>query len=277
MAVICLFGKIGSTQTMQNSTGQVYRYTGKPFDDDNGIDIYYYGARYYDPELGRFLSCDPLASKYPGWSPYVYTLDNPIKFIDPNGEDAWEFIKGGGTGAFNFVTGTLMGIHENIQAFNENPVDYIEDVGMNATAFVMADKEKMAQDMALQIADKWTSGDFGKGEIVGQVGASIALAFAGVKGPNIFGATNKIKTAQGLISKAGTLTRLKSGKLQGFVTGNADDIFGQLTKGAEKLESGVYKLKDGTIIHRHPSKSTGATTIDINKNGQIYKIRIEEK
>ena len=37
------------------SLNQKYRYTGKPFDEDGGIDIYYYGARYYDPMLGRFL------------------------------------------------------------------------------------------------------------------------------------------------------------------------------------------------------------------------------
>ena len=67
------------------SLNQRYRYTGKPFDEDGGIDIYYYGARYYDPMLGRFLAIDPLASKYPGWSPYVYTMDNPLKYIDPDG------------------------------------------------------------------------------------------------------------------------------------------------------------------------------------------------
>jgi RHS repeat-associated protein len=86
VAVICLFGWIGSTQTMQDNTGQAYRYTGKPFDEDNGIDVYYYGARYYDPELGRFLSIDPLSGKYPGWSPYVYCANNPLRYIDPDGE-----------------------------------------------------------------------------------------------------------------------------------------------------------------------------------------------
>ncbi len=74
----------GANQTI--STGQKYRYTGQPFDDDGAFDLYYYGARYYDPVLGRFTSRDAMASKYPGWSPYAYTLDNPIKSIDPNGK-----------------------------------------------------------------------------------------------------------------------------------------------------------------------------------------------
>ena len=47
--------------------------------------MYYYGARYYDRAGQRFISVDPLASKYPGWSPYVYTLGNPVKYVDPDG------------------------------------------------------------------------------------------------------------------------------------------------------------------------------------------------
>jgi RHS repeat-associated protein len=75
----------GAAEDSQDSTGQSCRYTGKMIDTENDLDIYYYGARYYDPELGRFLSMDPLAEKYPGWSPYVYAADNPINVFDPNG------------------------------------------------------------------------------------------------------------------------------------------------------------------------------------------------
>ncbi|MEZ4909184.1 MAG: RHS repeat-associated core domain-containing protein [Saprospiraceae bacterium] len=60
-----------------------YRFTGKEQDSETGL--YYYGARYYDPRLGRFLSVDPLAEKYGAWSPYAYTFDNPMKFNDPTG------------------------------------------------------------------------------------------------------------------------------------------------------------------------------------------------
>ena len=63
-----------------------YRFTGKEQDAETGL--YYYGARYYDPRLGRFLSVDPLAEKYAGWSPYAYVFDNPLKFTDPTGMEA---------------------------------------------------------------------------------------------------------------------------------------------------------------------------------------------
>ena len=44
-----------------------------------------FGARIYDSRLGRWLSLDPLQAKYPSLSPYNFTANNPILFIDPDG------------------------------------------------------------------------------------------------------------------------------------------------------------------------------------------------
>ncbi len=55
----------GASQTV--STGQKYQYTGQPYDDDGAFGLYYYGARYYDPVLGRFTSRDPKVPKCPSW------------------------------------------------------------------------------------------------------------------------------------------------------------------------------------------------------------------
>jgi RHS repeat-associated protein len=60
-----------------------YKFTGKERDTESGLD--YFGARYYNSELGRWYSVDPLASKYPGWSSYNYCGNNPLNRIDYDG------------------------------------------------------------------------------------------------------------------------------------------------------------------------------------------------
>ena len=62
-----------------------YKYNGKELQDDFNINLYDYGARNYDPAIGRWFNIDPMAPKYFSHSPYTYTLNNPVYFIDPDG------------------------------------------------------------------------------------------------------------------------------------------------------------------------------------------------
>jgi len=70
-----------------------YLYSGKELQPDYNLQWYDYGARLYDPQLGRWHSLDPLAEKYFLLSPYNFTLNNPLRFIDPNGEGVDEIVK----------------------------------------------------------------------------------------------------------------------------------------------------------------------------------------
>lgn len=79
-----------------NDESQRYKFNGKELDRLLGIDWYDYGARMYDPILCRWNRPDPLADDYLNVSPYVYCLDNPVKFVDPDGRSVWtKIIKGG--------------------------------------------------------------------------------------------------------------------------------------------------------------------------------------
>lgn len=65
-----------------------YLFNAKELDEETGL--YYYGARYYDPRISIWLSPDPLAEKYPGLSPYCFTNNNPLNYVDITGEEPTE-------------------------------------------------------------------------------------------------------------------------------------------------------------------------------------------
>lgn len=64
---------------------QPYKYNGKKLDQMHGLNLYDYSARYYESAVGRFTSVDPLAEKYYSISPYAYVMNNPMRYIDPDG------------------------------------------------------------------------------------------------------------------------------------------------------------------------------------------------
>jgi RHS repeat-associated protein len=71
---------------------------------DTETDLDYRGARFYDSEVVRFLSLDPLAHSYPSLSPYNYVGGNPLMFIDPTGAQ----ITGAGvSGVLSFFGGMI--------------------------------------------------------------------------------------------------------------------------------------------------------------------------
>ncbi|MEM1122470.1 MAG: DUF4329 domain-containing protein, partial [Bacteroidota bacterium] len=79
---------------------QPYLFNGKELDREN--DLYYYGARYYDRETGLWLSVDPLATDFPSWSPYAFTLNNPMSMVDPDGKKPGELFKSRDAAAIDF-------------------------------------------------------------------------------------------------------------------------------------------------------------------------------
>ncbi|MDX6183946.1 DUF6443 domain-containing protein [Flavobacterium sp. Fl-77] len=72
--------------SLGNNDAQKYKFNGKELQDELGLGMYDYGARNYDPALGRWMNVDPKTEMLEKSSPYVYALNCPIVYLDRDGE-----------------------------------------------------------------------------------------------------------------------------------------------------------------------------------------------
>jgi len=76
----------------RHESSNEYRYGFNGMEKDDEVsgegNSYDFGARLYNPRVGRWLTLDPMASSYPNQSPYNFAVNSPLLFNDPNGEDA---------------------------------------------------------------------------------------------------------------------------------------------------------------------------------------------
>lgn len=77
---------------------------------------YDFGARMYDPRIGRWLALDEKSNKYPGWSPYNFSLNSPIGVMDPDGD---EKIVISGAQYDKAAANKLMFVHQSIRQMKQ--------------------------------------------------------------------------------------------------------------------------------------------------------------
>ena len=96
-----------------------YTFSAKEKDSETGLS--YFGSRYYSSDLSVWLSVDPMASKYPSLSPYVYCANNPVKVVDPNGEEIVIFVN---KTKYTYNGKDFVDGNGNVATFSKNSFEY---------------------------------------------------------------------------------------------------------------------------------------------------------
>ncbi|OAN63257.1 hypothetical protein A8B79_15700 [Balneola sp. EhC07] len=127
-----------------------FTYNGKEFGGELGLNWYHYGARFYDPTVGRWLSVDPLGQFH---SSYLVNANNPLIYKDEDGE--WVHIVVGG------LVGTAVGVYNVAKEKGLNPKNWdMKDVGR-----IMVSTGTGALIAAVPSSAGWVAGGIQAGSI----------------------------------------------------------------------------------------------------------------
>lgn len=150
-------------RSQTSSPDDRYKFTGKERDyGETGWD--YFGARYYDSKIGRWLQVDPLADKYPGWSPYNYALNNPLRIFDPDGRDGWDFLWGIAKGFGKHIISTTA---SSLKLASDGLVQSVSDPSLSLQVLSLIENPSQVTDAVTTKYNQLTS-DFGSTESSGE-------------------------------------------------------------------------------------------------------------
>lgn len=256
------FGKRWNTASLPVSDNRD-RFNGKEDQSFAGLPFSDYSARMYDRERGRWLSQDPKSEDYFSSTQYGFCGNNPIRYIDPSGMAVQKT--------------------DSVQVIDIDPITvttYRNNPLSNAVLLFMWSAAEWGE--MWNNATGHVNSTFNNNLVTGMnLWSSIAISWGISKlfrsSGNITKSTKKqiYKNADDLISAAKELKRLKGGVRQGRVIGNIDEIFQSISQGGQRIGKNSFRLPDGTIITKYSSSTTGVPTIHINKQGQLFKIRVE--
>ncbi len=123
-----------------------YRYGGKEWLMQEGLNYYDFAARQYDPTTGRFIHPDPLNGKYPHLSSYLYCAGNPINATDPTGMAVIYDMNGAYVGTTD--EGFTGGVYIYNGTTNIDFSEYTEDELKNSESLILFSYEELASSLS---------------------------------------------------------------------------------------------------------------------------------
>ncbi|MGB9716478.1 MAG: RHS repeat domain-containing protein, partial [Thermodesulfovibrionales bacterium] len=231
-----------------------YKYTDQEYDPETGL--YYYGARYYDPVVGRFISADSIVQD--PYDPqtlnrYSYARNNPLLYTDPSGQFFLEIIVGALIGAA--IGGTVAAITEG---------DILQGMAMGAIGGAFIHPAAGYGFLATVIAGGAAGGmnaaifggDIGQGILYGAIGAAAGYGAGALPITNPTLQFVAQVASGGIVS--GTITELMGGSFsQGFTAGAVGAVAGY---GMSKLAQYIEDL------NARKNVATGEMCIDKAQN-----------
>ena len=278
------FGEV-FVEERNNIWNTPYLFNAKEFDEETGL--YYYGARYYDPRLGAWISCDPLEENHYEISSYCYTGNNPVRYSDPTGEDWRDKVKGFGAAIIDNATGGITNIRSWAGKHVNDPTDF--NVGLTVG------------DLTSLSIGTWESGTgasmIAGGSTVTTIGLVAEAPSAGTS-TVVVGAGGAISTTGVALAAHGTVMMANAGKnlanKKGHINANSSNSTQKSSqpKGTGKntvtftqgkgskatriktsIPDGYRKIKD--LSHGNPVYTNGKNYItpDVDgHNGGIWKM-----
>lgn len=238
-------GQVGDPVTLVNvtETGYQYKYNGKEFQDELNLNWYDYGARNYDPALGRWMNYDPLAEANPNWTPYRYAFNNPLKYTDPTGmlEDIYINENGDYLGVDGAST-------KDVRVVSQETWDSVGGEEGAQTTGGTATLQKSENSTLLVGTDKMTQPGYQKGinisdktwdKIVSAGGERAEATVTNDSGESIFiKPEHEVKVGPGAVGENENV-QVKSGQsVYGMVDGVKTGLY----------SDAVYKLVDGNKV-----------------------------
>ncbi|MEO9803165.1 MAG: DUF6443 domain-containing protein [Reichenbachiella sp.] len=232
------FGNSFSSYSRAASTLQNFKYNSKEKIDALGIDWYHYGARFYDPALGRWHVIDQDAENYMAYTPYNYVGSNPIRRIDPDGNNGWDAVMGAAAALIDNASAGIINLRGAAAEYVTDASDFNEgqDLGDKAS-------------MAIAAAEIGTGGGMiSGGEAAVVVGLAAEVPSAGTSTAVVAAGGASVAAGAGLIAHGGLM-----------MANAADNLNNQ--EGRIK-EDGAYAPKEPL-----PRKSNGEPKADPEATG----------